>query len=295
MVPSRQAAYTRSRAQLLWKVILMRVVSRLVALVTIFLVVSGFGFSSRAPQAWEDWAVHNDADARVIDHGAWSGLLATYVKPASDGLNRFAYGAVTPADRQILKGYIAQLGEVAITGFNRREQLAYWLNLYNAVTVQVILDHYPVKSIKDIDISGFLKDGPWQKELVSVEETPLTLDNIEHDILRPIWRDPRIHYGVNCASVGCPNLMSEAFTSANVDAMLDANARAYINSPRGVRVGKNGSISVSSIYSWFAHDFGNSEAGVMKHLLQYAEPALARQVRQANDLSDTHYDWALNE
>lgn len=273
----------------------MTVVFRLVALVTVLLVVSGFGFSSRAPQPWDDWAVHNDADTRVIDHAAWSGLLASYVKPGSDGLNLFAYGAVTPADRQVLKDYIAQLGGVAITGFNRKEQLAFWLNLYNAVTVQVILDHYPVKSIKDIDISGFLKDGPWQKELASVEETPLTLDNIEHDILRPIWRDPRIHYGVNCASVGCPNLMAEAFTGANVDAMLNANARAYVNSPRGVLVGPDGSVSVSSIYSWFAYDFGNSEAGVMKHLLQYAEPTLAEKIRAANGLSDTHYDWALNE
>jgi hypothetical protein len=273
----------------------MRVVSRLVALVSVLLLVSGFGFSSRAPQAWEDWAVHNDADTRVIDHGAWSGLLASYVKPGSDGLNRFAYGAVTPEGRQALKDYISGLSAVEIIGFNRNEQLAYWLNLYNAVTVKVILDHYPVKSIKDIDISGFLKDGPWQKELVSVEGTPLSLDNIEHDILRPIWRDPRIHYGVNCASVGCPNLMSEAFTGASVDAMLDANARAYINSPRGVLVETSGSVSVSSIYSWFAYDFGNSEEGVMKHLLQYAEPALARKIREANDLSDTHYDWALNE
>jgi hypothetical protein len=273
----------------------MRVVSRLIALATLLLVVSGFGFSSSAPQAWEDWAVHDDADARVIDHSAWTGLLARYIKPDNDGLNRFAYGAVSAADRQALKDYIGKLGAVEITGFNRKEQLAYWLNLYNAVTVQVILDHYPVKSIRDIDISGFLKNGPWQKELVMVEATPLTLDNIEHDILRPIWRDPRIHYGVNCASIGCPNLMTEAFTSANADAMLDANARAYVNSPRGVLVARNGTISVSSIYSWFAYDFGNSEAGIIKHLLEYAEPDLAEKIRKANDLSDTHYDWALNE
>ena len=273
----------------------MSVVLRLIALATVLLVVSGFGFSSRAPEPWQDWAVHAAADARVIDHSAWTGLLARYIKPGDDGLNRFAYGEVSPADRQVLKGYIAQLSAVEITGFNRKEQLAYWLNLYNAVTVQVILDHYPVKSIRDIDISGFLKNGPWQKELVSVEATPLTLDNIEHDILRPIWRDPRIHYGVNCASAGCPNLMTEAFTSANADAMLDANARAYVNSPRGVQVGRNGAVSVSSIYSWFAYDFSNSEAGVIKHLLEYAEPALAEKIRRANELSNTHYDWALNE
>lgn len=269
--------------------------SRIIALITVWLVVSGFGFSSRAPQAWEDWAQSNPQDNRVIDHRQWDALLKKYIKPGKAGLNTFAYGKVTAADKAALQTYITSLEGIEVTGHNMNEQMAYWLNLYNAVTIKVVLDHYPVKTIRDIDISGFLKNGPWQKELVTVEETPLTLDDIEHAILRPIWKDPRIHYGVNCASVGCPNLQTSAFTGKTVSAQLDAGAKAFINSTRGVDISNRGTVSVSSIYSWFAYDFGNSEAGVMQHLLQFANPDLAEKLTRAGRLSDTHYDWALNE
>ncbi len=269
--------------------------TRIIALLTVWLVVSGFGFSSTAPQAWEDWAQSNPQDTRVIDHGEWAALLNKYIKPGKAGLNTFAYGKVSAADKAALQNYIRSLEAIEITSYNKNEQLAYWINLYNAVTIQVVLDHYPVKTIRDIDISGFLKNGPWQKELVTVEETPLKLDDIEHAILRPIWKDPRIHYGVNCASVGCPNLQTSAFTGKTVSAQLDSGADAFVNSTRGVEINRRGKVSVSSIYSWFAHDFGNSEAGVMRHLLKYANPDLAEKLTRAGRLSDTHYDWSLNE
>ena len=268
---------------------------RLIALVTAWLVLSGFGFSSRAPQAWEDWAQASTEDRRVIDHGAWTELLQRYVGKGEADLNTFAYGKVSAADRAALGNYLQSLEAVEVTGYNRNEQLAYWLNLYNAVTIKVVLDHYPVKTIRDIDISGFLRNGPWQKELVTVEDTPLTLDDIEHAILRPIWKDPRIHYGVNCASVGCPNLQTSAFTGDTVHDQLDAGATAFINSSRGVAVDSDGSVSVSSIYSWFAYDFGNSQKGVMTHLLKYANADLAEKLRKTGRIGDTHYDWALNE
>ena len=272
-----------------------RTISRIIAFLTVWLVVSGFGFSSKAPQAWEDWAQSNPQDNRVIDHGEWTALLKKYIKPDKAGLNTFAYGKVSAADKAALTNYIGSLEAIKVTGYNKNELLAYWINLYNAVTIRVVLDHYPVKTIRDIDISGFLKNGPWQKELVTVEETPLTLDHIEHAILRPIWKDPRIHYGVNCASVGCPNLQTSAFTGKTASAQLDAGARAYINSTRGIDISKRGNVSVSSIYSWFAHDFGNSEDGVMQHLVKFANPDLAEKLTKAGRLSDTHYDWSLNE
>lgn len=272
-----------------------RTISRIIAFLTVWLVVSGFGFSSKAPQAWEDWAQSNPQDNRVIDHGEWTALLKKYIKPGKAGLNTFAYGKVSAADKAALTNYIGSLEAIKVTGYNKNEQLAYWINLYNAVTIRVVLDHYPVKTIRDIDISGFLKNGPWQKELVTVEETPLTLDHIEHAILRPIWKDPRIHYGVNCASVGCPNLQISAFTGRTASAHLAAGAKAYINSTRGIDISKRGNVSVSSIYSWFAHDFGNSEDGVMQHLVKFANPDLAEKLTKAGRLSDTHYDWSLNE
>jgi hypothetical protein len=272
-----------------------RTISRIIAFLTVWLVVSGFGFSSRAPQAWENWDQSNPQDNRVIEHGEWALLLTKYIKPGKAGLNTFAYGKVSAADKAALKNYIGSLEAIEVTGYNKNEQLAYWINLYNAVTIRVVLDHYPVKTIRDVDISGFLKNGPWQKELVTVEETPLTLDDIEHAILRPIWKDPRIHYGVNCASVGCPNLQTTAFTGKTASAQLDAGAKAYINSTRGIVISKRGNASVSSIYSWFAHDIGNSEGGVMQHLLKFANPDLAEKLTKAGRLSDTHYDWSLNE
>ncbi len=273
----------------------IRTLTRIIALFAAWLVLSGFGFSSRAPQAWDDWAQNNVNDNRVIDHSAWSALLGRYVRQGKARLNTFAYGKVSATDKLALKSYILSLEAIEVTSYNRNEQLAYWINLYNAATVDVVLDHYPVKSIRDIDISVFLKNGPWQKELIEVEGTPLTLDDIEHAILRPIWKDPRIHYGVNCASVGCPNLQSTAFSGKSVDKQLDDAARAFINSTRGVAIDNRGKVSVSSLYSWFAYDFGNSQKGVMRHLLTYANADLAELLMKTGPISGTHYDWALNE
>ena len=146
-----------------------------------------------------------------------------------------------------------------VSSLNRGEQLAYWINFYNALTVQVILDHYPTDSILDIKISpGFFSIGPWDKKLVTVEGEELSLNDMEHRILRPIWRDPRIHYGVNCASIGCPNLLTTAYTADNVDGLLTENAVAYVNHPRGASL-QNGALTVSSIYDWFEEDFGGNE------------------------------------
>lgn len=173
--------------------------------------------------------------------------------------------------------------------------MAYWINLYNALTMQVVLEHYPVDSIRDIDISpGWFSDGPWGAKLVGVEGEQLTLDDIEHRILRPIWQDPRIHYTVNCASVGCPNLALEAYTTANYNELAEAGVRAYINSPRGAVVDK-GRLKVSSIYAWFKTDFGGTDASVIQHLRQYAEPELAAELDGVKKISDDFYDWSLNE
>ncbi len=258
--------------------------------------VSGFSFSwrSSAPELWEGWEVHDNANSAKIDHSTWDSLLKRYVTKGRQDVNLFGYGKVSRQDRERLDEYIKSLAALEITAYSRSEQLAYWLNLYNALTVQVILQHYPVKSIKDIDISGLLANGPWGKELVEVEGEKLSLDNIEHEILRPGWKDPRIHYGVNCASIGCPNLQPDAFTGASVDDMLTAGAKQYVNSPRGLSI-RNGRVTVSKIYSWFAYDFGNSKEGVMRHLLKYASAERAHQLKTAGDIHDTRYDWALNE
>ena len=204
------------------------------------------------------------------------------------------YAGVGAADRDSLDLYFSMLSGTEVGKLNRDGQRAFWINLYNLLTVRVILDHYPVKSIRDIDISpGFFTDGPWGKPLVTVEGEDLTLNDIEHRILRPIWQDPRLHYAVNCASIGCPNLQRRAFTAANTVALLEQASQAYVNHPRGARV-EDGRLIVSSIYEWFKADFGGSDQGVIDHLMRFAEPALRARLEGITEIDDDAYDWSLN-
>jgi len=249
-----------------------------------------------APKAelWPRWQVHDASSTAQIDHAAWSSLLERYLKSSDDGVNRFDYARVSDEDQAALQVYIDSLTTLPIDSYNRSEQLAYWINLYNALTVQVVLTHYPVESIRDIDISpGWFSDGPWDKSLVVVAEEELSLNDIEHRILRPIWRDPRIHYAVNCASIGCPNLQPTAFTGSNAEELLEKAAREYVNSSRGVRISDNGLI-VSSIYVWFQEDFGD-DAAVITHLAHYAEPRLAAMLLANPTITDHDYNWRLND
>lgn len=248
-----------------------------------------------APKAelWPRWSVHEAADTRVIDHGAWNDFLQRHVEPGNDGVNRVAYGEVAVQDRAVLDRYVATLAALPISGYSRGEQFAYWVNLYNALTVKVVLDHYPVDSIRDIDISpGLFSDGPWGSELVEVEGEGLSLDAIEHRILRPVWRDSRVHYAVNCASIGCPNLQPVAFTAGNTEQLLDEGASAYINHPRGVGASAGGLV-LSSIYNWFNADF-DAEGGVLGHLRRYAGSDLQRRLGEGVSIAGYAYDWRLN-
>ncbi|SLN16891.1 hypothetical protein ROA7450_00488 [Roseovarius albus] len=251
-------------------------------------------WKTSAPEVWDIWEGHNPANAKPVDHSTWDKLLKKYVRQDQNGLNRFAYSKVSAADKAALNTYIGQLSQIEITDRARPVQLAYWINLYNALTVKVILDHYPVKSIRDIDTSGLFSNGPWGSELITIEEADLALDDIEHAILRPIWKDPRIHYAVNCASVGCPNLHNQAFTAKNANKLMDKLARDYINSPRGLAV-SNGKITVSKIYKWFTYDFGNSEAAVLNHLAKYADSERKAAITQIGRIHNSAYDWSLNE
>ncbi len=273
--------------------------ARLAAVITVSLPLVGFVSIEAlfAPKSdlWARWQTHDPASGAEIDHEAWGRLLTAYLRTDGDGVNRFDYAGITTVDRVALGQYIATLAGLPINAYNRSEQLAYWINLYNALTVQVVLTHYPVASIRDIDVSpGLFSDGPWDRPLLTVAGETLTLNDIEHRILRPIWRDPRIHYAVNCAAVGCPNLQETPFTAENTEGLLESAARTYVNSLRGVRFGRNGLI-VSSIYIWFQEDFGDSDEGVIAHLERYAEPEISAQIKQARKLAGHAYDWSLND
>jgi hypothetical protein len=252
------------------------------------------GAVSAAPKAelWPRWSGHDAQSTLTIDHQAWSDWIGRYLVIGDDGINRLAYQRVSDADHAGLKAYINSLAALPISRYNRAEQQAFWINLYNALTVDVVLDHYPLDSIRDIK-SGFFSSGPWGLELVEVEGEKLTLDDIEHRILRPIWQDPRIHYAVNCASLGCPNLQPTAFTAANTERLLDTAAGEFVNHPRGARV-DDGRLQVSSIYDWFEADFGGNDAGVIAHLRAYAGDELRQALIPVKRVSDDDYDWSLN-
>ena len=247
--------------------------------------------SAKAASLDEIFAKSDEASVETVDHSVWNRMVGTYLRDGPLGVALFDYAAVTPADKKALKDYLEALQKVRVTGLSRKVQMPYWINLYNALTVDVILDHYPVESIRDIK-SGLFSTGPWGEERVTVEGNELSLDHIEHEILRPIWRDKRIHYVVNCASIGCPNLAMEAYTEHNTAELLDKGARDYINSPRGVRFDGD-SIIASKLFTWYDDDFGD-EAALLAHLREYASPELKAKLDGKTEIYDYEYDWALN-
>ncbi len=254
------------------------------------------GPAAAAPSAevWSRWTKNDPNSSLTIDHSLWDNFTRQYISRGSNGVALVNYAGVAEADLAALDTYLRTLADTPVSSLNQNEQYAYWFNLYNALTVKIILDHLPVRSIRDIDISpGLFSNGPWGAKLMIIEGERLSLDDIEHRILRPIWRDPRIHYGVNCASIGCPDLLAGAFTADNVDSVLDQAATNFINHPRGAQV-KRGRLIVSSIYDWFKADFGDSDAGVIAHLRQYAKPELAAQLEGVTSIGGDDYDWNLN-
>ena len=264
------------------------------AALAILLGMAGLPATAQDAELIPMWDASDESNTATIDHAPWQEILDRYLRTDDpSGVHRFDYGGLkaNADDRQKLGAYLKNLATLDPRSFAKAEQMAYWINLYNALTVFVIVPRYPVDSIKDIK-SSLIDFGPWNLELIPIAEQTLTLNNIEHGILRPIWRDPRIHYAVNCASIGCPNLAPEAYRSDNLERLLDQGATEYINHPRGAQV-RDGKLLVSSIYDWFKADFGGTDEGVFAHLAQYARPELAAQL-SGYDSFDDDYDWSLN-
>ncbi len=243
------------------------------------------------------WAEHDPASTASIDHSSWQSVLDTYlVTNDSSGVHLFEYGALqaNTADRERLNGYLDYLQQLHPREYTRDEQMAYWINLYNALTVRVVVDAYPVSSVLQIHDGEAPGTGPWKDVRATIAGNPLTLDNIEHDILRPVWKDNRIHYAVNCASMGCPDLAAETFSADNLERLLEECAVAFINHPRGVELLDEAFGVMSSIYAWYMEDFGDTEQGVIEHMLQYAKGDLADQLANFEGSLDHEYDWNLN-
>jgi len=247
------------------------------------------------PELWDAWLAHDDTSHESINHQDWDEFLKSSIRMGDDGITRIAYGGIPVSDRDKLRTYIKAMQAERISSYSRNEQLVYWINLYNSVTVDIVLAHYPVKSIRDIDISpGFFSDGPWGKPLLNIEGRAVSLNDIEHRILRPVWQDARIHYALNCASLGCPNLRQRAYTAAAIEEQLEMAAREYIAHPRGVRITGEG-VYVSSIYSWFQQDFGDKESDVIRHLQDYVDAEIASKLDGVKFFAGDDYDWSLND
>lgn len=165
--------------------------------------------------------------------------------------------------------------------WSREEKLAYWINAYNAFTLKLIVDNYPTKTIMNFD-----GGKTWDVKRIQLGDKKYSLNQIENNIIRPQFKDPRIHFAVNCAAKSCPPLWNRAYTAENLDAALEARAKAFINDPKFNTISAS-KASVSKIFDWYAADFGD----LKKYLNKYADT----QLKASAAVTFKEYDWALNE
>lgn len=248
-------------------------------------------YQAISPNAITYWQVSNENNYQKIDHELWQSILSKYLhEDLILNVITFNYENVTNEDKQVLNDYLSQLQSIDPRTYSKNVQLAYWINLYNALTIQVVLAHYPIESIKNIG-DGFT--GPWNIELATVTGRTITLNQIEHGILRALWQDNRIHYVINCASIGCPDLPKQAFSDDNIEQQLNNAAIRFINQCKGVKLIDN-KLRLSSIYSWFSADFGQSNAHTIEHIKQFAAPELKSNLDGFSGEIEFDYDWQLN-
>ncbi|MEX2298091.1 MAG: DUF547 domain-containing protein [Dongiaceae bacterium] len=227
-------------------------------------------------------------------HERFDALLRRYVRPDAQGYNRVDYRSFRQSGRGELCAYLGGLAAQDPTRLSADEAHAYWINFYNAKTLDVVLEHYPAASIRTIDLGGggLFEGGPWSKKVVTVMGTDLSLDDIEHRIVRPLFADRMSHYGLNCASYSCPNLGVRAYTGETLAAMLAQGARDYVNHPRGIAISA-GAIRASKIYYWYADDFGGKKQ-LKTHWKAFAASDLGARI-DAAEIGGYAYDWSLND
>jgi hypothetical protein len=222
----------------------------------------------------------------TVNHEIWADLLAKYITPGGVDYT----GIKTEEDR--LDQYLKVLEDTDPEKLSRNEQYAYYINAYNAWTIKLILSGYPgVKSIKDF---GTILKSPWQKKWVQINGKVITLDDVEHKILRPRFKDPRVHFAINCSAVSCPPLRPEPYLGHTLDQQLDDSTRSFVNDANSYRLEGN-TLYVSRIFKWFSEDFNEDALGFY---LQYAEGDLKEKLSTHKDkirVKYLHYDWALND
>jgi len=260
-----------------------------------FLMSMVMSHSAIAADVIEFWDARNDESTQVVDHSQWQEILNTYLNDEDpSGINRFDYKSVTSEDSDKLDAYLDHLQSQSPRQLSSEEQFAYWVNLYNAKTVDYIIDGVQkddIKSIKEIR-SKFVIPGPWKRSDLKVEGKKLSLDNIEHGILRPIWKDHRIHYAVNCASIGCPNLLKTAYTLENTEDLLDIAEEDFLTHSRAARLDGE-TVILSSLFDWYGADFASSQSEFYEYLSDFVEPEIG-DILLGEPNVKYDYDWGLN-
>jgi hypothetical protein len=233
------------------------------------------------------------AAAPAVDHSAFDALLREHV---AEGLVDYDAFARSPE----FAGYLDELAAAELDGLSDSERLAFWINVYNAYTIQQINAHEERDSIRNINKTlGLLPlKGPWSERMVRAAGRTLSLDDVEHEIIRKEFDEPRIHFALVCAALGCPPLRSEAYTGARLEEQLEDQTRVFLrSSPARNRVeAANATVWVSPILVWYKDDFGGSNETLGRFLSRYWEEGPEKELLQSGrfDLEKTDYDWTLN-
>ncbi|MBX2849993.1 MAG: DUF547 domain-containing protein [Acidiferrobacterales bacterium] len=243
-----------------------------------------------APKAklLEFWDESEERSLFDVDHSPWDNILAKYVTNHDSGVNRFAYERVSKEDKAKLKKYLETAQLMDPRQLTRARQKAFWLNLYNAGVTMQIIESAPKKSIKEIGNARL-----WRKKRFKIAMQKLSLDDIEHGIIRPIYKDPRVHFAFTSGTVGSANILHTAFTDKNVEELLDFNTKAFLNHDRGVKY-ENGTLVLSTIFKWYQDDFGGDINGVKQFLNQHLLPEKLAGLNSSKGTS-YDYDWSLNK
>ena len=233
------------------------------------------------------------AQRASVDHSPYDALLKRYVV---HGLVDYDGFARAPE----FKRYLASLNSADVSALSEKDRLAFWLNVYNAYTIELINAHHERESIRNVNKSlGFLKfKGPWSERIVQAGGRTLTLDQVEHEIVRKEFKEPRIHFALVCAALGCPPLRSEAYVGDRVDAQLEDQGRTFIlHSPAKNRVDVDAKTAfVSLVFTRYKSDFGGSDAALGHYLARWYPDGPERRLLEGGDfrVEQTNYDWALN-
>jgi hypothetical protein len=224
--------------------------------------------------------------ANPVQHGEWDALVKKHV--SKNGMVDYQ-GFLK--DKKQLQVYLDKLSANRPTSkWSKNEKMAFWINAYNAFTVKLIVDHYPVKSIKDIKKGIPFVNSVWDIAFIPMGKEKIDLNYIEHTILRKEFKDPRIHAAINCASFSCPLLRNEAYTAVRLDEQLNDAMRRFVNDSQRNQLDKS-NIKISKIFSWFAGDFKLNGSSVVDYLNKYAK----KRVQPNAKIDFLEYQWELND